>query len=121
MAVYPPSPARRLDDSAYDVVLLDLSQGMNEAARTKTDAQGRFSFNVPPAAGPRLVRVNHQGVNYFPAGGPIRPGTNATGLTVVMSETMAKSLELLKAAVPGLRRVAVIWDPATPSHALTSS
>jgi len=45
-----------------------------------------------------------------------RPGTNATGLTVVMSETMAKSLELLKAAVPGLRRVAVIWDPATPSH-----
>ena len=30
-----------------------------------------------------------------------RPGTNATGLTIVMSETMAKSLELLKAAVPG--------------------
>jgi len=46
-----------------------------------------------------------------------RPGTNATGLTVVMSETMGKSLELLKAAVPRLRRVAVIWDPATPSHA----
>jgi ABC-type uncharacterized transport system substrate-binding protein len=46
-----------------------------------------------------------------------RPGTNATGLTVVMSETMAKSLELLKGAVPGLTRVAVIWDPATPSHA----
>lgn len=46
-----------------------------------------------------------------------RPGTNATGLTVVMSETMAKSLELLKGAVPGLRRVAIIWDPATPSHA----
>lgn len=45
-----------------------------------------------------------------------RPGTNATGLTVVMSETMAKSLELLKATVPGLTRVAVIWDPATPSH-----
>ena len=44
------------------------------------------------------------------------PGTNATGLTVVMSETMAKSLELLKATVPGLTRVAVIWDPATPSH-----
>jgi|SRR5688572_16083160 len=45
-----------------------------------------------------------------------RPGTNATGLTIVMSETMAKSLELLKGAVPGLSRVAVIWDPATPSH-----
>jgi putative ABC transport system substrate-binding protein len=45
-----------------------------------------------------------------------RPGTNATGLTIVMSETMAKSLELLKAAVPGLTRVAIIWDPGTPSH-----
>jgi putative tryptophan/tyrosine transport system substrate-binding protein len=46
-----------------------------------------------------------------------RPGTNATGLTIVMSETMAKSLELLKGTVPRLARVAVIWDPATPSHA----
>jgi putative ABC transport system substrate-binding protein len=46
-----------------------------------------------------------------------RPGGNATGLTIIMSETMAKSVELLKAAVPGLTRVAVIWDPATPSHA----
>jgi putative ABC transport system substrate-binding protein len=45
-----------------------------------------------------------------------RPGTNATGLTIVMSETMAKSLELLKGTLPGLTRVAVIWDPATPSH-----
>jgi putative ABC transport system substrate-binding protein len=45
-----------------------------------------------------------------------RPGKNATGLTIVMSETMAKSLELLKDAVPGLARVAVIWDPSTPSH-----
>jgi putative ABC transport system substrate-binding protein len=45
-----------------------------------------------------------------------RPGTNATGLTILMSETMAKSLELLKATIPGLTRVAVIWDPATPSH-----
>ncbi len=45
-----------------------------------------------------------------------RPGANITGLTVVMSETAAKSLELLKATIPGLTRVAVIWDPATPSH-----
>ena len=45
-----------------------------------------------------------------------RPGSNATGLTIIMSETMAKSLELLKEALPGLSRVAVIWDPGTPSH-----
>jgi putative tryptophan/tyrosine transport system substrate-binding protein len=45
-----------------------------------------------------------------------RPGANITGLTIIMSETMPKSLELLKTAVPGLARVAVLWDPTTPSH-----
>jgi len=45
-----------------------------------------------------------------------RPGGNATGLTIMMTETNVKSLELLKEAVPRLKRVAVVWDPATPSH-----
>jgi len=41
----------------------------------------------------------------------------ATSTIPIMSETMTKSLELLQATIPGLTRVAVIWDPATPSHA----
>jgi putative ABC transport system substrate-binding protein len=45
-----------------------------------------------------------------------RPGSNATGTTIIMSETMLKSLELLKETIPRLARLAVIWDPATPSH-----
>ena len=45
-----------------------------------------------------------------------RPGGNITGLTVMRTETNVKSLELLKETVPGLSRVAVIFDPATPSH-----
>ena len=45
-----------------------------------------------------------------------RPGGNITGLSIMMTETNVKGLELLKEAVPGLARVAVIWDPATPSH-----
>ena len=45
-----------------------------------------------------------------------RPGGNATGLTVMMTETSVKGLELFKEAVPRLSRVAVVWDPATPSH-----
>ncbi|MGZ7028624.1 MAG: carboxypeptidase regulatory-like domain-containing protein [Terriglobales bacterium] len=64
-----------------DVVLLTLAQSMQESGRTKTDAQGRFSFDTA-SAGPHLVRVNHQGVNYFPAGGPIRPGTTMTEIKV---------------------------------------
>ncbi len=59
-----------------DVVLLDMSQGMQEAARTKSDAQGRFSFNYQETGGPHMVRALHQGVNYFPKGGIIPPGTS---------------------------------------------
>jgi putative tryptophan/tyrosine transport system substrate-binding protein len=46
-----------------------------------------------------------------------RPGGNSTGLSLLMTETNAKSLELLKEAVPTVSQVAVIYDPATPSHA----
>jgi hypothetical protein len=72
-----------------DVVLLQLAQGMQEAGRTKTDAQGKFSFNFD-SGGPHLVRVNHQGVNYFPGGGPIMPGATSTEIKVYDA---AKKLE----------------------------
>ena len=47
-----------------DVVLIKLAQGMEEAARTKTDAQGKFSFKIEDSGGPHLIRVIHQGVTY---------------------------------------------------------
>jgi len=57
--------------SSDDVVLLKLSEGMQEAARTKTDSKGKFTLPLPDDGGQHLVRVTHQGVNYFkpaPAG-----------------------------------------------------
>jgi hypothetical protein len=75
--------------SGDDVVLLTLAQGMQESGRTKTDPQGKFSFNFD-SGGPHLVRVNHQGVNYFPAGGPIMPGGTTTEIKVFDS---AKKLD----------------------------
>src|SRR5262245_11405949 len=44
-----------------------------------------------------------------------RPGGNVTGLTNFGRELGGKRLELLKEAVPKLSRVAVLYDPATPS------
>ena len=41
-----------------------------------------------------------------------RPGGNITGTSSMSVATAAKSLELLKEAVPGIRRVAVLWNPA---------
>src|SRR5262245_35056809 len=40
-----------------------------------------------------------------------RPGGNVTGLSSVSPELSAKRLELLKEAVPGLSRVATLWNP----------
>ena len=45
-----------------------------------------------------------------------QPGGNVTGISLMMTETNVKLLELLKEAIPRLSRVAVIWNPATPSH-----
>jgi len=47
-----------------DVVLLSLTQGIEESARTKTDAKGNFSLKLDDAQSPHLVRAIHQGVTY---------------------------------------------------------
>jgi putative tryptophan/tyrosine transport system substrate-binding protein len=40
-----------------------------------------------------------------------RPGGNITGLSQIAAELAGKRLELLKEIVPGLSRVAVLWNP----------
>ena len=40
-----------------------------------------------------------------------RPGGNVTGLSNISLELVAKGLELLKGALPGVRRIAVLWQP----------
>jgi hypothetical protein len=44
-----------------DVVLIRLAQTMEESTRTRTDAQGRFTLDLPDA-GMHLVRVTHDKV-----------------------------------------------------------
>ncbi|WP_348266036.1 carboxypeptidase regulatory-like domain-containing protein [Edaphobacter paludis] len=61
-----------------DVVLIQLAQGMQEAARTKTDSRGRFTLEVPNA-GMHLVRVTHDKAAYFR---PAPPGTQSVEVEV---------------------------------------
>jgi putative tryptophan/tyrosine transport system substrate-binding protein len=42
-----------------------------------------------------------------------RPGGNTTGITIQSPELSAKRLELLTHILPGISRVAAIWDPTT--------
>lgn len=65
-----------------NVDLLALQQGMSVLASTKTDSKGAFSFNIEDTGSPHLVRVTHDGVSYFPAGGPMQPGATSVSLDV---------------------------------------
>jgi putative ABC transport system substrate-binding protein len=47
-----------------------------------------------------------------------QPGGNLTGLTILAPEQSGKRLELLAEAVPGVSRVAVLWNPADRYAAL---
>jgi len=47
-----------------------------------------------------------------------RPGGNVTGMSLLFPELVGKCLEQLKQAVPGVSRVAVLWQPgAVPERA----
>jgi putative ABC transport system substrate-binding protein len=42
-----------------------------------------------------------------------KPGGNITGMFLDLPEISGKLLDLLKTTLPGLRRIAVLWDPLT--------
>jgi ABC-type uncharacterized transport system substrate-binding protein len=47
-----------------------------------------------------------------------RPGGNVTGMSLLATELSAKRLELLKEMLPGVTRVAILWNPDNASVAL---
>lgn len=61
-----------------DVILIGFGQGMQEAGRTKTDATGHYSIDVPDN-GMHLIRVDHQKANYFE---PMQPGKTVVNVDV---------------------------------------
>jgi hypothetical protein len=74
-----------------DVVLIKLAQGMEEAARTKTDSAGKFSVRLEDSGGPHLIRVIHQGVTYHRMA---PPGTTSVEVEVY---DVAKKVEGINA------------------------
>ncbi len=63
--------------SAGDTVsLIRLQQGMQVAAQTKTDSSGHYTLNITDADPMHLVRVTHQGADYFQAAPPGRTTVN---------------------------------------------
>lgn len=74
-----------------DVVLIRLAQGMQEAARTKTDARGHFTLEIPSSETQaiHLVRVTHDKANYFR---PAPPGTQSVEVDVYNAAAKVKGV-----------------------------
>jgi hypothetical protein len=65
-----------------DVILISLAQRMQEAGRTKTDARGHYSLDLPSSEGPQsmhLIRVDHEKAAYFQ---PAPPNTTHVDIQV---------------------------------------
>ncbi len=64
---------------ATAVTLVDPTGGMAEVGSAKSDAQGHFKIDAAAGQGPRLVRAERGGVNYFKM---LPPGSTNVDLTV---------------------------------------
>ena len=71
-----------------DVTLIRLAAGMQESTKTKTDARGHYSLDVPDE-GIHLVRVTHDKANYFQ---PAQPGTTTINIDVYNAAASVKGV-----------------------------
>ena len=90
----------------------------------------RANVDVIVTAGEPAIRAARQATATIPivmgaVGDPVgagfveslaRPGGNITGVSNLAVEMTGKWLQLLREAVPRLSHVAVLWNPANPTH-----
>jgi putative ABC transport system substrate-binding protein len=60
---------------------------------------------------PIVMTINSDPVETGLVASYARPGGNVTGFSPITPELAGKRLELLREVVPGIRRVAVLWEP----------
>jgi putative tryptophan/tyrosine transport system substrate-binding protein len=103
---------RRFPDLAVDLVRLNVDiivATVNHAIQAARDSSQAI---------PIVMVVPSDPVDLGFVDSLARPGGNITGLTWQTREVVPKRLQLLKAAVPNLTRVAVLWDPTEPARRL---
>jgi ABC-type uncharacterized transport system substrate-binding protein len=97
-----PALATELAKLKVDVIVTQGTQATDAARRAVTTIPIVFAVAGDPI-GTGLVTSLAQ------------PGANVTGLTDIAPEIAGKRLELVREAVPGISRIAVLWNPANPS------
>src|SRR5208282_2408493 len=78
--------------SGVDVILIQLQNGMQAVANTKTDAQGNYKIDNPAIGqGPMLIRAVYRGVMFHQ---PLVPGTPTVDVTVYDPTSDAKTIKV---------------------------
>jgi len=74
-----------------EVILINLTNGMDVAGSTKADAAGKFSFQLSGPPGPHLIRAVHQGITYHQMA---PPGTSSVDVNVYDVSTKVTGLSV---------------------------
>lgn len=83
--------------AGVDVILIQLQGTMKQIATTKTDAEGRYSFDNPAlGAGPMLIRAVYRGVNYHE---PATPGKTTVDVQVFEPTDKASAFSVTAHAI----------------------
>ena len=83
--------------AGVDVILIQLQGTMKPIATTKTDAEGRYSFDNPAlGAGPMLIRAVYRGVNYHE---PATPGKTTVDVQVFEPTDKASAFSVTAHAI----------------------
>jgi putative ABC transport system substrate-binding protein len=113
-----------IDRRAADGLLERASEIASEFVRLKVnviltsgDSQGLAAKQTTKAI-PIVVAIIGDPVGSGLVESLARPGGNVTGLSLVQADTASKRLEILREAVPGLRRPALLANVSNPAAAL---
>lgn len=83
--------------SGVQITLIRLQGVMQEAANTKTDAQGRYSLSDPTLGqAPMLLRANYKGVTYYQ---PLPPGKATADIQVYEHTEKADAFSVADRAI----------------------
>lgn len=102
--------ADRLPEVAADLVRLNVDV-IFATSSTEVEAARRATKTIP------IVFATHadpEGVGHVAS--LARPGGNITGLSMLLTELVAKELEIMKEALPRMTRVGVLLTSTAPSH-----
>ena len=104
---YSEGKAERLPDLAAELVRLKVDVILVDACGAPLNAASKATSAIPIV----VAACNDDLVATGLISSLARPGGNITGLSELTPELGAKRLQLLKEAVPKVRRVAVLWNP----------